>query len=90
MFDPGVNLTESARFGFELTGVVAGSYDIVAGGCVKAVMEPAGGQRPDTIFGCETQTFVLLVYGRIAMEDALAGGQVTASGDTELAARFGR
>ena len=89
LFDPGVNMASSARFRFELTGAVAGSYDIVAGGGQKAIMESASDKRPDAIFGCDTQAFVLLVYGRIKLADAMAAGQIVVSGDTSLTANFG-
>ena len=90
LFDPGSNMPSTARFRFELTGAVPGSHDIVAGGGQKALMEPAGGKRPDVIFGCDSQTFVLLVYGRISMESTVADGKIVASGDSGLAAQFGR
>ena len=89
LFDPGANMPVSARFRFELTGTVAGSHDIIAGGGQKAMMESASDKRPDAIFGCDTQTFVLLVYGRLSMEQLLADGLVVASGDTSLSAQFG-
>ena len=79
----------SARLRFELTGSVAGSYDIVAGGGQKAIMESASDKRPDAIFGCDTQTFVLLVYGRIKLADAMAASQIVVSGDTSITANFG-
>jgi len=53
-------------------------------------MESASDKRPDAIFGCDTQTFVLLVYGRLSMEQLLADGLVVASGDTRLSGQFGR
>ena len=90
LFDPGANMPVSARFRFELTGTVAGSHDISAGGGQKAMMESASDKRPDAIFGCDTQTFVLLVYGRLSMEQLLADGLVVASGDTSLSGQFGR
>ncbi len=89
LFDPGANMASSARLRFELTGSVAGSYDIVAGGGQKAIMESASDKRPDAIFGCDTQTFVLLVYGRIKLADAMAAGQIVVSGDTSVTANFG-
>ena len=88
LFNPGASSPTAARFRFELTGPVPGSHDIVAGGGVKALMEPAGRQQPDVTFGCDTQTFVLLVYGRITLEEAVKGGQISVSGDSGLAARF--
>ena len=89
LFDPGTSMPTSARFRFELTGVAPGSHDIVAGGGQKAIMESASAKRPDAIFACDTQTFVLLVYGRLSLEKLMAGGQMVVSGDTSLTAHFG-
>jgi len=89
LFDPGVNMASTARLRFELTGSVAGSYDIVCGGGQKAIMESASDKRPDAIFGCDTQTFVLLVYGRIKLADAMDAKQIFVSGDTSITANFG-
>ena len=90
LFDPGSKMTHSARFRFELTGPGAGSYDIVCGGGEKAMMESASDKRQEVIFGCDTQTFVLLVYGRIHFEEAVAAGQIFVSGDAGLTSQFGR
>ena len=89
LFDPGANMAASARFRFELTGSVPGSHDIVAGGGQKATMESASDKRPDAILGSDTQTFVLLVYGRISLEKAVADGLIIVTGDTSLTAGFG-
>lgn len=89
LFNPGSNLPASARFRFELTGPSSGSYDIVAGGGEKATMEPKGQQQPEVTFSCDTQTFVLLVYGRTTLEKAMADGKLIGSGDSGLAAQFG-
>ncbi len=89
LFDPGTSMPTSARFRFELTGAAPGSYDIVAGGGEKAYMEPASGKSPDAIFGSDTQTFVLLVYGRLSLEKLMANGLMVVSGDTSLTAHFG-
>ena len=82
LFDPGVNIGAPTRFRFELTGAGAESYDIVAGGGQKAVMELASDKRPDAIIGCDTQTFVLIVYGRITIEDQISDGRAFVSKDT--------
>ncbi|MCH8898567.1 MAG: maleylpyruvate isomerase family mycothiol-dependent enzyme [Chloroflexi bacterium] len=89
LFNPGANLPTAARFRFELTGPGSGGHDIVAGGGVKELMEQAGRQQPDVTFGCDTQTFVLLVYGRITLGEAVESGQISVSGDSGLAAQFG-
>lgn len=91
LFDPGVNIAASIRFRFELTGSVAGSYDIIAGGGQTATMESASEKYPDAILGCDTQTFVLMVYGRLTLEDQMAGGRAFVSGDTTgVIAQFGK
>ncbi|MBM12321.1 MAG: hypothetical protein CL759_09630 [Chloroflexi bacterium] len=89
LFDPGNGMPASSRFRFETTGGAAGSYDIVAGGGEKARMETASHLRPDVILGCDTQTFVLLVYGRMTLEEATAAGKIVASGNNDLVAQFG-
>ena len=52
-------------------------------------MESASDKRPDAIFGCDTQTFVLLVYGRIKLTDAVNAKQIVVSGDTSVTGHFG-
>ena len=52
-------------------------------------MEPAGEENPQVTFSCDTQTFILLVYGRITYKEAVAAQQITVSGDNALAAQFG-
>ena len=89
LFHPGASLAAATRFRFELTGTVSGSCDIVAGGGVKASMESAAQEQPAVTFSCDTQTFVLLVYGRITLDEAIATNQITVSGDSSLAAQFG-
>ena len=88
LFNPGSGLSISVRFRFDLTGPASGSYDIVAGGGEKALMEPAGQVDPQVTFSCDTQTFVLLVYGRITLRQAAADKQITVSGDHTLAGKF--
>ena len=91
LFDPGVNIASPTRFRFELTGAGAESYDIVAGGGQKATMELASDKRPDAIIGCDTQTFVLLVYGRVTLDDQIDAGNIFVSRDTNgVTDRFGK
>jgi len=91
LFDPGVNIASPTRFRFELTGAGAESYDIVAGGGQKAIMELASDKRPDAIIGCDTQTFVLLVYGRVTLDDQIDAGNIFVSRDSNgVTDRFGK
>ena len=87
LFSPGPTLTLATRYRFELTGTAAGNYDIVAGDG-KARMLPAGTETPDATLRCDTQAFVLLVYGRIGLGDALAQGLITAEGDPGALTKF--
>ena len=88
LFNPGSKLSITVRFRFELTGPVSASHDIVAGGGVKALMEPSGQEDPQVTFSCDTQTFALLVYSRITYREAVAAKRITVSGDSSLAAKF--
>ena len=88
LFNPGSRLSISVRFRFDLTGPASSSHDIVAGAGVKALMELAGQEDPQVTFNCDTQTFVLLVYGRITLKEAVADKQIAVSGDHTLATHF--
>jgi putative sterol carrier protein len=50
----------------------------------------ASGQEPDTTFECDEETYVLVMYGRLKVFDALADGRLTFDGDPGLAVGFGR
>jgi putative sterol carrier protein len=53
-------------------------------------MEAAGTASPAATFGCDTETYILLVYGRLDLEAALASGRVRVEGDRERARSFGQ
>ena len=89
LFQPGSNLTTPVRYRFELTGAVSGRHDIVVGDGT-ARMEPAGTAVADVTFRCDTETFVLLAYGRTTLGTAVADGLIAVEGDRELVAQFGQ
>ena len=72
----GSAITEPTRFRFALTGPVKGGYDIVVEDS-KARMEPAGPNQAAVTFECDAETMVLLVYGRISLEEALSSGRIS-------------
>ena len=75
------------RYRWQLTGVVAGAHDIVVehGRCR---MEPAATAVPQVTFRCEAETFVLLMYRRLALAAATATGRLAVEGDNELIVAF--
>lgn len=87
LFNPGSKRNTPVRYRFELTGAVPSSHDILVGDGA-ARMQPAGTDAPDVTFRCDTETFVLLAYGRITLSTALADGRIAFDGDRELAAQF--
>ena len=92
LFRPGSTLSGPARYRWDLTGAAPGAYDIVVEEG-KARMEPAGSTgttAPDVNFTCDAGDFALLAYGRTDFETAVSGGQISAEGDSELAAAFAR
>jgi hypothetical protein len=88
LFHPGAGLSAAVRFRFQLTGAVPGWHDIVAGGG-KARMEPTTARPAEVNFHCDTETFVLIAYGRTNVESEAAGGRLSIDGDRGLAAKFG-
>lgn len=88
LFQPGPRLSTPVRYRFSLTGTVPGWHDIVVEGST-ARMEPAGTAAANVTFRCDTETFLLLVYGRTTLDRAVADGRIVVEGDRELAAQFG-
>jgi hypothetical protein len=87
LFQPGPGGVGATRYRFELSGAVPVRHDIViADG--QAHMGPAGTAPADITFECDTETFVLLVYGRISLQSCLDDGRITCQGDRELALSF--
>ena len=76
-----------ARYRFEITGSVALRTDIVVEGS-QASLEPVDATQADVTFCCATEPFVLLLYGRLPLPDAIAAGHITAEGATELIPTF--
>jgi len=89
VFAPGPRLPTPIRYRFELTGAGARSSDIVVEGD-KASMEPAGTGKAGVTFRCDTETFVLIAFGRLTTDLAIAADRLTILGDHSLALEFQR
>ena len=78
------------RYRFDLTGMGADGQDVVVEGD-KARMEPSG-EAPANLYvrGGDTEAFILLIYGRLSLDSAIAAGSFKAEGDLELVPDFDR
>jgi uncharacterized protein (TIGR03083 family) len=77
------------RYRFELTGAAGGRRDIVVEGD-KARMETQGEGSANLTLAGDTGTFVLLMYGRLTLDSAIAAGRLKGEGDLGLVPDFDR
>jgi len=62
--------------------------DVLSGEENKARAETAGTPPANLSASCDTDTFVLLMYGRFSLESAVAAGRMTAEGNQGLMTGF--
>jgi hypothetical protein len=86
-FWPGVQRAAPVRYRFEVTGSVALRTDIVVAGN-QASLQPVEATQANVTFCCATEPFILLLYGRLSLPEAIAAGRITAAGDTGLIPAF--
>ena len=89
VFRPGPRLPVPIRYRWKLTGPGASNSDIVVDGD-KASMEPAETSKADVTFHCDTETFVLIAFGRLTIDTAVPAHRLTIQGDHSLALEFQR
>jgi uncharacterized protein (TIGR03083 family) len=77
------------RYRFAISGPGPTEPDLVVDGATIR-MEAAGTASPDVTFGCDTETYILLVYGRLDLEAAVAAGRLRVEGSRQLASAFGQ
>jgi uncharacterized protein (TIGR03083 family) len=86
-FRPSAKLPTPIRYRFALTGAEPNVSDIIVEG-ETARMESAGAVEAAVTFRCDTETFILLMYGRFSQETATASGRLVGEGDPRLIAAF--
>ena len=74
-FWSGPHLTTPVRYRFVVTGLGPSKPDLVVEGNTLRI-EDAGDTPARVTIHCDTETFVLLVYGRLNLEAALASGRL--------------
>lgn len=88
-FRPGTKLSTPVRYRFELTDAVPSRMDIVVEGDQAHVAE-AGDTAAAVTFHCDTETYLLVMYGRLSLEEARTLGRLSIEGNQELIVAFGQ
>ena len=83
--------SESVRYRFELTGAVSSTLDLIVSDG-KPHIATANSHSADATFHCEAESFVLLLFGRTGLQEAMRDGRLrlTAKGDDRAVAAFSR
>jgi uncharacterized protein (TIGR03083 family) len=88
-FWPGARLSAPVCYRFAVTGLSPRQTDIIVEGDTMRLA--AASETPaQATFRCDTEAYVLLMYGRLNLEAAIAAGRVVVEGDRELATAFSR
>jgi uncharacterized protein (TIGR03083 family) len=87
--DHRADLSLPGRYRWEVHQGVPRRYDIVVEDGTYQIA-PASGPGADVTFRGEAETFVLVLYGRLTLEAALAMGHLVAEGEPGLVAAFAR
>ena len=88
-FRPGPRLSTPVRYRFAVTGTTPSQVDIVVEGDQAHITE-AGDMAASVTFHCDTETYVLVMYGRMSLEAARALGRLRIEGDQALGVAFGQ
>ena len=86
-FLPGQGLPTPTRFRFDISGPVPIKEDLLVTGDDYQV-EPSGGNQADVTFQCNTGNYILLIFGRLNLEEALTGGRLAIGGAKDRASEF--
>ena len=88
-FRADATLSTPIRYRFIVAGPIPTSSDIAMSRDGTRI-EPSGISKTDVTFQCDAETYVLVMYGRLTPEAAIADRRLSFEGDERLAAEFGR
>ena len=72
---------------FNLSGTVNRSYDIVLSAGTTTI-ELAGGHSASAVMECDTEAFIMMLYRRLKLSNAVTKGLMSVSGDEGLVRAF--
>ena len=86
-FRPGLDLPAPVRYRFDVAGPVPVKEDIVVTGDGFQTEANASGDA-GVVFQCDTGNYILLLYGRLDVDQAIAEGRLQVQGNRERAVDF--
>ena len=86
-FRPGLELPTPVRYRIQVSGPVAIHEDILVDGD-SFQSAPYGDGQADVTFRCNTSNYILLIYGRLNVERAVAAGRLAIEGPQDQASNF--
>ena len=86
-FSPGLGLSVPVRYRFDVAGPVAVKEDVVVNANEFQIENPGYGEA-DTVFRCNTGNYILLIYGRLDVNEASRNGRLEITGSVEQAVNF--
>ena len=86
-FAPSLGLPTPVRYRFDVPSPVAVHQDLLVNGDAYEA-RPSSTEAADATFHCNTGNYILLMFGRLQVERAVADGRVSVEGSLEQAKNF--
>ena len=90
VFRPDATRTRAMRYRVPITTPLTATMDIVLNAEGASVESDRHTEAADVTFHCDTATAVLVIFGRLALAEAIADGRLQVEGRRELASVFGQ